>query len=206
MTEINETEKQASPSSDIVARGDWWYRGKMLIMSLALIIYCGGFFLYDGFIGWPNRNAHIVELEQQRRDAKTETERDQISIQIQNAPGHKSDADILLQKVIGFVSIPLGLYVLINSLRKSRGEIRLAGETLHVPGHPPITLDCITAVDQRLWDRKGIAYVSYSLSEGRNGKLKLDDYIYQREPIDAIHKRITDYIAPEDETDDEKKE
>ena len=201
MTETNETEKQTAPSGDIVAKGDWWDRGKMLIMGLALIIYCGGFFLYDGFIGWPNRNQHIVDLEKQRDAAKTEAERDQISIELQKTGSHKSDADILLQKIIGFISIPVGLYVLINSIRKSRGEIRLSGETLHVPGRPPITLDCITSVDQRLWDRKGIAYVSYSLSEGRNGKLTLDDYIYQREPIDTIHKRITEYIAPEEETE-----
>jgi hypothetical protein len=199
MTETNETEKQAAPSGDIVATGDWWYRGKMLIMGLALIIYCGGFFLYDGFVGWPNRNAHIAELEKQRDATKTEAERDQISVEIQKTGAHKSDFDIMLQRVIGFVAIPLGLFVLINSIRKSRGEIRLSGETLHVPGHPPITLDSITEIDQRLWDRKGIAYVSYSLPEGQNGKLTLDDYIYKRGPIDAIYKRITDYITPQEE-------
>ena len=135
--------------------------------------------------------------------ARTDAENAKIAEELQKTGSHKSDADILLQKIIGFVSIPLGLYVLINSMRKSRGQIRLAGETLYVPGHPPITLDCITEIDQRLWDRKGIAHVSYSLTEGRNGKLTLDDYIYQRQPIDAIYRRIMEYVSPASEPETE---
>ena len=47
-----------------------------------------------------------------------------------------------------------------------------------------------------MWDRKGIAFVGYEGLDGRPGKLKLDDFIYEREPTDAIFKRIEDYVAP----------
>jgi hypothetical protein len=60
-----------------------------------------------------------------------------------------------------------------------------------------VPLDAITELDKRLWDRKGIAMVSYELpGGGGSGTLKLDDFIYEREPTDEIYKRIEDYVAP----------
>ena len=79
----------------------------------------------------------------------------------------------------------------------------LAGcSILHAPVIPPVPLDAITAVDQRLWDRKGIAYVDYELPD-RKGRILLDDFIYEREPIDEIHKQITDYISDGDAPSEE---
>ena len=77
------------------------------------------------------------------------------------------------------------------SLYASRGEIVL-GEDDHlaVPGHPPVPLGNVTAVDRGRWDRKGIALVDYTLDDGTPGTLRLDDFIYQRAPIDAIFDRV----------------
>ena len=199
MTESTETKTE--PTGDIVARGDTWYRGKMFIMTLALLAYCGGYFLYDGFVGYPQNNRKIDELNVKIDATKDEAEKKRLTDEKFKLGNRKSDADILLQKGIGFVSIPLGLWVGFNSYRKSRGEIRLSGETIHVPGHPPITFDAITSIDQRLWDKKGIAYINYSLPEGKNGKFTLDDYIYQRKPIDIMYDRIVAYVSPPEEED-----
>jgi hypothetical protein len=202
MTQSSESINSSS-SADIVARGDNWYRGKMSIMALALIIYCGGFFLYDGFIGYPRLNRNIDDLDRQvdlTKDPKKIARLNEEKFKLGNK---KNDAAILLQKVIGFVSIPLGLYVLMNALRSSRGKIRLSGQTLQVPGHPPVTFESITSIDQRLWDKKGIAYINYSLSDGKNGQITLDDYKYQRKPIDLIYDRILAYVSPDDEDDEQ---
>jgi hypothetical protein len=197
MTETNSPAQSVEhPTGDIAATADNWYRGKMLILALALIVYCGGFFLYDGFVGWPARNQNISKVEKQIDATSDRTEKDRLTQERFKLGDPKSSADILLQKIIGFIALPVGFYVLIGSLRKSRGEIRLTGQTLHVPGHPPVPFEAITSMDERLWDRKGISYVSYSLSEGRNGTIRLDDYIYQRKPIDAIHDAIVAYVAP----------
>ena len=97
----------------------------------------------------------------------------------------------------------LGLALLIWTLYRSRGEYRLSGHTLYVPGHPPIPLESIVKMDKTLWDKKGIAWIEYALpsSDGPadptgSRTLKLDDFVYDRDPTDAIVERIEQIIAP----------
>jgi hypothetical protein len=82
-----------------------------------------------------------------------------------------------------------------RGLYGTRGAYRLSGNTLHAPGHPPVPLDAVRAIDQSKWDRKGIVYIDYELN-GKTGRLKLDDFMYQREPTDQIHDRIVAAVAP----------
>ena len=53
----------------------------------------------------------------------------------------------------------------------------------------------ITAIDKRQWDRKGIAYVDYEVN-GTHGRLKLDDFVYEREPTDRIYDAIVQFVQP----------
>jgi hypothetical protein len=83
----------------------------------------------------------------------------------------------------------------------SRGKYRLEDGIVYAPGHPPVPLENIQAVDRELWDRKGIAYVDYDLGAGKAGQFKLDDFIYEREPVDQIFAAIEatvlkDHAAP----------
>src|SRR5439155_22835844 len=152
MTNTNETEASVEQKTgDVVAVADNLYRGKMLVLSLVLIIYCGGFFLYDGFIGWPNRNRTLDKLDKQRDAVIDPAEKSRLTKEMEKLGSRKTDLDIVLQKVIGFASVPLGAWVLFNSLRKSRGEIRMSGQTIFLPGRSPIRFDAITTVDQRRW-------------------------------------------------------
>jgi hypothetical protein len=81
-------------------------------------------------------------------------------------------------------------------LRSTRGEYRLDGDTLHVPGHPPIPLSSIRLIDKAIWERKGIARIEYELGEsGQRNSFKLDDIAYLREPTDQILDRIEAYAA-----------
>jgi hypothetical protein len=45
--------------------------------------------------------------------------------------------------------------------------------------------------------------ITYELPAGQKGTLKLDDFIYQREPTDEIFKRVEQHVAPEPETESE---
>jgi hypothetical protein len=81
-------------------------------------------------------------------------------------------------------------------LYTSRGEYRLSGDTLTVPGHPPVPLQFIRSLDKSFWDRKGIAYIDYELpAPSVSGRIKLDDFVYERPPTDAIVERIEHYLA-----------
>jgi hypothetical protein len=150
---------------------------------MAIVFLAGAaWFLRDGFINWPKQNEEI------RSKAIAEGR------PVPEKSLH-SDTDLALQKVIGFSLIPISLLIAIRGLYGTRGEYRLSGNSLYVPGHPPVPIEAIRAIDLSKWDRKGIAYIDYEIP-GQSGRLKLDDYMYQREPTDQIHDRIVAAVAP----------
>jgi hypothetical protein len=182
---MNETAAPAAaqaPDGDIVARYDRTYRLKWLTMGVALV-FGAMWFLRDGYYTYQAEN------EKTRQEA----------IAAGKPPPERvhSDLDIRLQRIIGWSLIPVAVFVLFRTFHTSRGEYRLSGGTLHVPGHPPVPMDAIRAIDESKWDRKGIAYIDYDVN-GTTGRLKLDDYVYQRDPTDQIHDRILAAVAPEE--------
>jgi hypothetical protein len=160
------------PAGDVVARGARYYRITRFIMTAILLGY-GAWFLHDGFVVYPAENAAAL--------AKG-ADPDKVP--------HNHMSTIINQGC-GILMPPLGLAMLGWTLCRSRGEFRLSGGVLTAPGHPPIPLDRIQQVDKRKWDRKGIAVVEYGLvNPPTSRKLILDDFIYERDPIDEIYKRI----------------
>lgn len=193
---------ETSPTlgSDLVARASRYYRNTRYII-VALLIGYGIWSIYDGFVSWPAANQRAVELRQQRADAEKAGQRDRVN-EINSELGKITEhnhASVLLNQILGVALPPLGAFMLFWSLRSSRGEIRLTpDDVLHAPGHPPVPIDAMTSLDRRLWDRKGIAWVEYELDGGKaRGKIRLDDFIYERPPIDAMYDRILAKLDPE---------
>src|SRR4051812_35414123 len=114
---------EAQPSNPvqtgpIVARFAKNHRNKQYLMVLLFFgigIYC----LYDGFYKYPADNRAAIAKGQ-------------------NPPHGEFDAP--LNKGLGIILPPLAVFWLWRTLRTSRGEYRLEGQTLHMPGHPPIPL------------------------------------------------------------------
>jgi len=183
----------AEPSGGpVVAKAGRYYRVARYLMVLLLFGY-GAWSIYDGFYSWPNwTDTHPLEKP-------------------------KTHTDIVLNQILGVCLPPMGLIILGWALFNSRGEYRLDQGILHVPGHPPIPLEKIQSVNRESWDRKGIAYIEYDLTEvptraskssgaaagpvmyegitkGARGKFKLDDFVYEREPTDQIFKAIESSI------------
>jgi hypothetical protein len=181
----------------VVARAATYYRMTRYTMVLVLV-GMGGWFGYDGFKGWPNENVRIADINK-RYDAAMKTSdfalQDTLKADsLLQKPKHTA-TDILIQKLLAFGLPALGVAMLAWALRKSRGAYRLGGTTLTVPGHPPVQLDEILEIDKQLWDRKGIAYLTYRTAAGRKGRILLDDFIYERDPTDEIYKRAEDHVA-----------
>ncbi len=175
------TETVARTSEEtIVAKPSGSYRFKWIVMSLALIGY-GGWSIYDGFVRYPRENDH----------ATRPTEQGGLGLEKAPHPGY----DVPFNRVIGILLPPLGLAALAWTIYNSRGEYRLEGETLRIPGHPSLQLSDIREVDKSKWERKGIAYLEYEAAGGA-AKARLDDYIYERRPTDAIMERIEAAIVP----------
>ena len=112
---------------------------------------------------------------------------------------HHDTFSIRLQKILGFSLPPVAIGLLSYWLRKSHGEVRLENRVLTAPGQPAIPLDSIDELDKGLWEKKGIAYVFYSLPDNVTGKLKLDDFIYQARPIREIVKQIETELKSQDQ-------
>ena len=189
----------AAPAGDIVARAGQYYRNTRYIMC-ALLVGAGLWFAYDGWVGWPAHNVKVREVKV--RVDQAEKSGDQAAAaaartELGKLSKEKTNSDIMLQKILAMSLPPVGIALLAWALYNSRGAYRLSGRTLHVPGHPTVTVDQITQVDRKLWDRKGIAYLSY---EGGAKPIKLDDFVYDRKPTDQIFERIESVLAPEAES------
>jgi hypothetical protein len=176
----------------IVARAGRYFRITRYVMAVFVFGY-GLYSIYDGFYNYPKKNREYIE---QKRKEAIELGRDpDKSVDPTQVP--HPGLDVPFNQFFGVVLPPLAIFLLIRWLHISRGEYRLENNTLNVPGHPPVPLDAITEIDKRLWDRKGIAYVSYELADGTKGTLKLDDFIYDRPPTDRIYDTIVAAVAPE---------
>jgi hypothetical protein len=173
------------------AKAGSYFRNVRYVIAAALI-GMGCWFLYDGFVTYPADNVKAEKLQDDLARAGLagdEEERARLADEVADAKTH-SDADILLQRVLGFALPPIGIILLVRWLHMSRGRVRLdADDVLHAPGHPPVPASAVTEIDDRGWDRKGISLVRYEVDK-TPGVVKLDDFVYDRAPIDAIHDRL----------------
>lgn len=188
------TQSQPTPTGDIIARPASYYRNTRYLMTV-MFVAMGVWFCYDGFVRYPAENARIREIETKidTLDKKSD-EYDRLTTERQKLKQH-SDTDLMIQRALAFLLPPAGLAILFWAHYNSRGVLRLSGQTLHVPGHPPVPFSAIRAVDKGLWERKGIAYIEYLLPNSvEKNTIKLDDFIYDRSPTDAIYKAIEDYL------------
>lgn len=169
-TEPHET----TATGEVIAKPSKEYRVKRYLMVL-ILAGSGLWFMYDGYIGWPAENAEIA------KDPKSEKK-------------PHSATDLAIQRWLGLL-VPVGIGVLVFALYNSRGRYVLRDQILNVPGHPPVPLDAIRSIDKTDWERKGIAYINYELPNGTAGRLRLDDFIYDRKPTDEIFKRIEEFTG-----------
>ena len=168
----------ASMGTVIIAKPSRDYRWRRY--ALVLVIFGWGIWsIYDGFYNFPRENA---EFKQKYPMAVKEPH-----------PG----LDVPLNRDLGIIMPPLSILFLGWIFYNSRGEYRFDGQTLDVPGHPGVALTSIRKIDRARWDRKGIAYVYYQKSGSSDlAKLRLDDFIYDRLPTDAIYKQLEETLDP----------
>lgn len=183
------SEPSAVPPGDIVARVDFQYRWRswaVAILLLGMGIYC----LHDGFFTWPQENAAWEKMGD-RPDRPTRPPHD--------PPG------VLFNQVAGVLCTSLAIPFLVWREYRSRGEYRLSGRVLRVPGQPPVALDEIQGLDLTRWDRKGIAVLECQ-SAGAKRQVTLNDMIYDRSATDQIVERIEGHLAALDSAESGKSE
>ncbi|MBC8105238.1 MAG: hypothetical protein H7Z14_01515 [Anaerolineae bacterium] len=193
----------ASNTADIVAKAGRYYRNTRYLMFVVVMGF-GIAFLYDGFIRYPRHNRELKALQDENEATTDSAKKQQLAVKIKEYQ-HHNDTSLLIQKLLGFSLPPLGIALLAWSLHRSRGEYRLSGTKLSVPGHPTIDLDDVKSVNNDLWDRKGIVWLKYETPNAQQGEIVLDDFVYDRPPTDAIYDVIAEKFGlnkDEDENED----
>lgn len=202
MTQTNQASATpAERGEPIVARYGSYYRNMRYIM-VTLVVAFGAWFGYDGFVGYPEHNRKYDEIFSRQEEAQRRQDNEtaaRLADELRKHGARKTPTDIALQKWLSFLLPPIGLAYLAFVLHRSRGEYRLEGTRLFLPGGRQLDLAQVKSVDNALWDRKGIAVVKYD-----GGQFQLDDFIYEAKPIRAIHAALMQRVAPKDPTPDQR--
>ena len=195
MTQTQDMTAATPPPADtdeLIAEPEAGYRWKHLIVAVAMIAF-GLWFAYDGWIKWPRENQRIAQVQKDKEEASrvnNTAEVERLAKELQSLNRH-TEMDLLIQKLLAFALPAFGIFWGAWTLKDTRGVYRMTGNTLHIPGHPPVNVDDIRRIDKRKWDKKGIAYLHYEIGQPpKAGVLKLDDFAYERKPTDDMLDRV----------------
>jgi len=166
MSEVSPT----APAAVIVAKASRDYRWRRYLLAIFLFGY-GLYSCYDGFKRYPRENAEDRAH----------------GLEIVRHPG----LDVQFNQAFGVGLPPLSILFVCWILYASRGKYQFDGESISVPGHGTVPLKAIRRINREKWDRKGIAYLEYQVpGSAKLGVIKLDDFIYERQPTDEIFARV----------------
>ena len=152
----------------------------MLLLTL-FALGAGGWFFYDGYIGYPRQAERAREFqtfEREGRSAEWPAHAASKGWRTDHPGDPKTEADFAEQKHYGLGGVILALALAGYWLWSEQRCIRLDGETITSPTGRQVRLDEIREVDRRRWDSKGIAVALYE-REGERRRLIIDDYKYE---------------------------
>ncbi len=177
-----------------------WYTKRMSLMTLMLVSF-GLYFLYDGFIGYPKKNAiydkHVKFMKIQEEKAalleKGNTSSDWAKVVAEKGypkqdewidyaadngwdeePPEKrySTTD---QFFFGALCCGIGLAIL-GTMMLNRGKVlRADGLSFTSPKGERVLFSSAHRVDKRKWDNKGLAYVHYRDENEKERRSVIDD-------------------------------
>lgn len=187
-------------AEQITCRVTPWYLKRMSLMTLMFVGF-GLYFLYDGFIGYPKKNA--IYRAHERFAAIQEEKKaflDQGGTQVEWATvvkeegypeqsdwsdyaavhGWPAEAPEKLystadQFFFGGLCLAIGLGVL-GTLLVNRGRVLRADEdSFYTPKGERVPFTSAYRIDMRKWDNKGLAYVHYRDGKGKERRATIDD-------------------------------
>ena len=171
-----------------------WKNQKLLVGLLVLAF--GGYFFFDGAIGWPRSNARFLK-HQEFVDAKNEA--GWIAYCAENGVNpevpHKlhTHDDLMAQFAFGTLLVGIGAIVLVYWATQIRRVVKTDDEAVHTAAGTRVPFTAITGIGKKQWETKGIARVRYEL-DGRKGEFVVDDYKFETDPSRIILKEIEEKL------------
>jgi len=166
-----------------------WYKQKLFVALFLIAI--GGWFFWDGFVGYPRSNQrYLAHEELVKSDRESEWASVAASHNWTTEVPHKlyKTPDIRMQWICGTFAALLGLVSLAYWFTQKDRTLRTDEEAVYSPAGTRIPFPAITGLGKKKWDDKGLATVLYKM-EGRKGRFVLDDYKFDR---DATHQILTE--------------
>ena len=177
---------------EVVARISKEWRRRMLFMFF-MIFGIAAWFLYDGYILWPDeaqRHVEYHEIKDTLIEAGDAVDEESTSVRLawerharemdyrRNIPKERMDDDIREQRVIGWVMIIgallYGVWIAWNHTRQVSAE----GDIVIGASGERVDINSITAIDRKKWKDKGIAYGIYE-EGGKQRRLCLDEHKFR---------------------------
>ena len=177
---------------EVVARISTQWRRRMLFMFF-MIFGIAAWFLYDGYILWPDeaqRHEEYLKIIDTLIEAGEATDEESTSVRLawerharemdyrRNIPKERTGRDIKEQRVIGrsmmIFALLHGVWIAWNHTR----QVRADGDIVIGASGQRVELDSITAIDRKKWKDKSIAYGIYE-EGGKQRRLCLDEHKFK---------------------------
>lgn len=185
-----------------------WKKQKLFVA--VFLIAFGGWFFWDGFIGYPRNNARYREWKR-HQDEGRQTEWADFArqrgwkvdewpkyVQEHHLEGRLPEEPfgrdkIIGQYVFGGIGVLIGGIVLIYWFTQKDRVIRTDEEAIYTPAGTRVPFGAVTGVGKKRWESKGIAVVRYEV-DGRKGEFVVDDYKFDTDPSRQILKEIEENL------------
>ncbi|MCC5829427.1 MAG: hypothetical protein JJU36_08265 [Phycisphaeraceae bacterium] len=191
------------------------YLIRMLLLA-GMTTAFSGWFLYDGFVGYPGKQRIFQAFEEYQREGDVDgvtavqrwnRDRQDRTSEIygfprspegQNPASKVDDKDILTQKLIGFGLLPFALASIAWVVVHLGRWVGLTDDALMISSGQKAPINAIRKLDKTRWFKKGIAVVTYMDPEQQiEQQITLDDWKYDRYTTRAILKAIEDQLSDE---------
>ena len=172
-----------------------WKKQKLFVAIFLLAI--GGWFFYDGQIGYPKKNERWREYEKFKEADRVSEWPDFAKSQGWSAtPEHKllTHEDIVGQFAFGGLAALLGVITLTYWAVQKGRIVKTDADAVHTPAGTRVPFSAITGVGKKKWEAKGLATVRFEI-EGRKGEFELDDYKYDRDATVEILAEIEQHLT-----------
>lgn len=167
------------------------WKWKWVIMSIALALF-GVWCIHDATNTYPANIKHGEAFDQYKAERdkavseSTKAELDEKWEATKKENGWEKDEpekrytvdDIATQWTMLYICAALAVACVVWLFVNVKQKLYTTEQGLTGPGGSEIPYESMKRIDKELWVSKGIAYVEYE-HDGKEGRVKIDDWIYQ---------------------------
>jgi hypothetical protein len=181
------------------------WRKQKLFVAIFFIAF-GGYFFWDGAVGYPRKNERYAEWKRFRDEGRSNdwaAYAGQKGWKVDEWPRYAEEhgwkepypevalgpGKITEQYAFGALWSLIGLAIFAYWAQQIRRVLKIDDSAVTSPAGTRVPFEAITGLGLKKWDSKGLATVKYQVA-GRSGSFVVDDYKYDTEPAREILQEI----------------